>query len=232
MISSRAGTALLALAVLAGCYRSATPLVADADLTRIPGLADGRYCLAELGWSRPVEIDHDDCRILVWNEDARIYRERRDWDGADWEFAHEVAVLSDALYVDQVFEHRDDYPYTFVVIVPGGEGFAVIGDVNEDGFGAFAGAYPDVETSNGDRYDAGVIEAGDPERIRALIELAARDDISAWIDGRGSLDNIAFYIRMDAGEGLTSEDLPDADIVARYAAVEEVLKTRFVALRR
>lgn len=232
MILSRAGTALLTLVVLAGCYLSAAPLVGDADLTRIPRLADGRYCLAEAGWTRPVEVDHDECRILAWNETARVYRERRDWDGADWEFAHEVAVLSDSLYIDQVFEARDDYPYTFVVIVAGDDGFAIIGDVKEDGFGAFADAYPDVEASNGDRYDAGVIEGGEPERIRALIELAVRDDIAAWIDGEGTRDNVAFYIRVDAGESALDEGLADADLAARYTAVVETLKTRFVVLRQ
>lgn len=225
MNSIRVGTALLALLALSGCYRSAVSVVADADLVRVPGLADGRYCLAELDWDGAVAVDADDCRLLEWREDARIYAERRDWADADIAVEHEVSRLADDLYLSQVFEPDDAYPYTLIAFAPGLDSFAVIGDVRGDGLGVFADAYADVASDDADRFAAGRIQAGEPERIRALIELAARDDMAAWIEGGGVSDQVAIYVRLEADDG------PSA-AARRYLAAVDGLKARFVRLRR
>ncbi len=224
-----AGTALLALlagaALLAGCYRAAMSLVPDADLAEVGELSPGRYCAAAPDWGGAIAVDRDDCRVLAFDAERRVYVETRPWEGADWSVEHRVARLDDGFYISQITEDgQAELPFTVTPLVASRDGFAAIGDVGGDAFGIFAQAYPDVAVIDPDRFSAGAVRAGDPARARALIELAARDDASAWAGGEGDRDAVVVYVRFE-------EEEDEAVAAERYESTAEAV-ARFARLRR
>jgi hypothetical protein len=225
----RAGTAVLAAVAplaLAGCYRSAVSLVPDADLAEVAELAPGRFCAAEPDWSGRVAVDLDDCRSLAFDAGRRVYVETRAWEDADWSLDHRVVRLGEGIYMTEVAEpDARDMAYSLIPFVAGVDGFAAIGDVRRDGFGVFAHAYADVVTSAPGSLGAGDIHRGDVQRARTLIELAARDDAAAWAAGEGDAEAVIIYVRF-------GEDEDAAEAGPRYEATAELLRERFVRLRR
>lgn len=222
----RVGTVLCAALLASGCYRSAVPLVAEADLAEVVELRPGRYCAAAPDWSGQVRLDPDDCRDLAFDPDRRVYVETRDWENADWSLEHHVARLADGFYLTEIVEAGDaELPYTLAPFVASAEGFAVIADVGGDGFGVYAGSYADVATGAPGRFEAGVVIGGDPARARTLIELAARADAAAWLAGEGAQEALVIYVRVDDTDG-------EGRAMARYAAMIDALNARFPRLRR
>jgi hypothetical protein len=226
----RAGTAVLAAAVaplaLGGCYRSAVSLVPDADLVEVAELESGRYCAADLDWSGAVAVDFDDCRSLAFDAASRVYVETRAWEDANWSLTHRVVRLGDGVYLTEVAEpDPEEMAFSLVPFVVGEDGFAAIGDVLGDGFGAFAHAYADVVTSAPGPLGAGDIHRGDVQRARTLIELAARDDATAWAAGEGDQHAVIVYVRLGEGED-------EAAARVRYETTAALLRARFVRLRR
>ena len=226
MSSPRFGTALVLAWMLCGCYRSAISLAPAEDLTAVPELADGVYCAAAADWSGQVRLDPDDCRRLAWEGERKVYVETRDWENADWSVEHRIVRLADGLYLTEVDEPgREAFPYTVAPFFAAEDGFAAVGDVGRDGFGAFAEAYQDVATAPPDRFGAGDILSGDLGRARVMLELAARSDTAVWLAGEGDREALVVYVRVEEGDG-------PAAAAARHAGVVDALRSRVVTLRR